>query len=96
MDGYTGKLLVADLSTGKVESEPLNESYALQYLGGAGLACRYLYELIDGSTDPLGPDNPLLFMNGLLTGSGAPSAARWVAAAFLTPGAKAPVCVQRT
>jgi len=81
VDGYTGKLLVADLSTGKVESEPLNESYALQYLGGAGLACRYLYELIDGSTDPLGPDNPLLFMNGLLTGSGAPSAARWVAAA---------------
>jgi aldehyde:ferredoxin oxidoreductase len=81
MDGYTGKVLVADLSTGQIKSEPLNESYARHYLGGAGLACRYLYDLIDGSTEPLGPDNPLVFMNGLLTGSGAPAAARWVVAA---------------
>jgi aldehyde:ferredoxin oxidoreductase len=81
VDGYTGKVLVADLSTGEIESEPLNEPYAKRYLGGAGLACRYLHDLIDDSTDPLGPDNPLVFMNGLLTGSGAPGAARWVAAA---------------
>ncbi|UCF96397.1 MAG: aldehyde ferredoxin oxidoreductase family protein [Spirochaetaceae bacterium] len=81
MNGYTGEVLTVDLSTGEIASQPLNEPYARQYLGGSGLACRYLYDLIDRSTIPLGPDNPLVFMNGLLTGSGAPAAARWVVAA---------------
>jgi aldehyde:ferredoxin oxidoreductase len=81
VDGYTGRVLVANLSTRRVESEALNQSHAGRYLGGAGLACRYLYDLVGPATDPLGPDNPLVFMNGLLTGSGAPSAARWVVAA---------------
>ena len=77
MHGYTGKLLVVDLSTSRIEAEPLDQGYARRFVGGAGLACRYLCDLIDGATDPLGPDNSLVFMNGLLTGSGAPSGARW-------------------
>jgi len=81
MDGYTGKVLVVDLSNGQINDEPLNEPYARQFIGGAGLVCRYLYDMIDITTDPLGPENPLIFMNGLLTGTGAPSTARWVVAA---------------
>lgn len=81
MDGYTGKVLVVDLSANEVHDEPLNEEYARQFIGGAGLACRYLYDLIDADTDPLGPENPLVLMTGFLAGTNAPSASRWVIAA---------------
>ena len=81
MDGYTGKVLIVDLSAKETHDEPLNEKYARQFIGGAGLSCRYLYDMVDITTAPLGPDNPLVFMNGLLTGTSAPSTCRWVVAA---------------
>ena len=33
--------------------------------------------MVDGNTDPLCPDNPLILMTGLLNGTSAPSAGRW-------------------
>jgi aldehyde:ferredoxin oxidoreductase len=77
MHGYMGQLLHVDLSTGSCQAGPLNEGYARQYLGGSGLAARYLYDLIDMQTDPLGPDNPLIFMTGPLVGTRAPSCGRY-------------------
>jgi len=81
MDGYTGKVLVVDLLAKEIHEEPLDEKHARQFIGGAGLACRYLYDMIDATTDPLGPGNPLVFMNALLTGTSAPSTSRWVVTA---------------
>ena len=81
MDGYAGKVLVVDLSAKEIHDEPLNEKYAGQFIGGAGLACRYLYDMVDATTDPLVSGNPLVFMNGLLTGTSAPSTSRWVVTA---------------
>jgi aldehyde:ferredoxin oxidoreductase len=81
MNAYTGKLLIVDLTTGKICDEPLNENYAAQYIGGAGLAARYLYDAIDAHTDPLGPDNPLIFMTGPLAATAAPSCGRFVVVA---------------
>jgi aldehyde:ferredoxin oxidoreductase len=77
MHGFIGKLLVVDLTSGHISTEPVNESYARQFVGGAGLACRYLYERIDRNTDPLGPENPLLFMTGPLVGTPAPLCGRY-------------------
>lgn len=77
MDGYMGRLLVVDLSAGACRDEPLNADYARQYLGGSGLGARYLYDLLDPATDPLGPANPLLFMTGPLVGTAAPSCGRF-------------------
>lgn len=77
MNGYQGKLLIADLTTGRLFDEPLNEQYARDFLGGTGLAARYLFDLVDEKTDPLGPDNPLILMTGLLNGTSAPSVSRW-------------------
>ncbi len=76
MDGYMGKILRVDLSTGKLEDEPLNAEYARAFVGGSGLAARYIYDMVDGDTDPLGPDNPLVFMTGPLVGTAMPSAGR--------------------
>ena len=81
MNSYAGKLLIVDLTTGKIHDEPLNETYAAQYIGGAGLAARYLYDAIDARTDPLGPDNPLIFMTGPLDATAAPSCGRFVVVA---------------
>ena len=80
MNGYMGKVLVVDLTKKEVKEEPLNEQYARDFIGNGGIACRYLADMVDEKTDPLGPDNPLIFMAGLLTGTGAPSFSRWLVA----------------
>jgi aldehyde:ferredoxin oxidoreductase len=81
LNGYLGKLLVVDLTSGKIEDEPLNESYVQQFIGGSGLAARYLYDLLDPGLDPLHPANPLFFSTGPLTGTRAPSCGRFVVCA---------------
>ncbi len=65
-----------DLTSGCVRDEPLDVVYAKAFVGGSGLAARYVYEMVDGSTDPLGPDNPLVFMTGPLVGTAMPAAGR--------------------
>ncbi len=76
MNGYMGKILRVDLSAGELRDEPLNEEYARAFVGGSGLAARIIYDMVDGETDPLGPDNPLVFMTGPLVGTAMPSAGR--------------------
>lgn len=78
MNGYMGKILVVDLTNGEIKDEPLNEDYVQRFIGGSGLACRYLYDMLDADTDPLGPQNALLFMAGPLAGTTAPSCSRYV------------------
>ena len=77
-NGFRGKLLKIDLSTRKISTEPLNENYAKDFLGGAGYACRYLYDLIDKDTAPLSSANIIMIMNGVLNGTFAPNTGRWV------------------
>src|SRR5512135_1990224 len=81
MNGYTGRLLLVDLTTGEIRTEELNRRYAEQYVGASGLAARYLYDRLDASVDPLGPENPLMFLTGPLDGTGAPSSGRYVVCA---------------
>ncbi|UCC88554.1 MAG: aldehyde ferredoxin oxidoreductase family protein [Anaerolineales bacterium] len=76
MRGYLGKILVVDATTGELRDEPLNETYARQFIGNSGLAARYLYDLVDADTDPLGPYNPLIMMTGALTGTRTPASSR--------------------
>ena len=81
MNGYLGRILRVDLSRGAISDESLNEDYARRYVGGSGLAARYLYDVLNPDTDPLGPDNPLLFMTGPLVGTSLTSAGRYSACA---------------
>lgn len=76
MNGYMGKILRVDLSAGEMRDEPINEEYARAFVGGSGLAARIIYDMIDGDTDPLGPENPLVLMTGPLVGTAMPSAGR--------------------
>ncbi|WP_435183640.1 aldehyde ferredoxin oxidoreductase family protein [Halobellus sp. EA9] len=67
-DGAPTDLLVVDLTEGTVERERLPDRWLREYVGGKGLGARYLYNRLDPGTDPLGPDNHLLFVLGPLSG----------------------------
>jgi len=79
--GYTGKTLVANLSQDKITIQPTNEEFAATYIGGSGYACRFLLDHLTSSTDPLGPENLLVFATGPLVGTAAPNAGRHVVCA---------------
>ena len=81
MGGYMGKILRVDLTSGRIWNEDVNPSCAEQFIGGAGLAARHLWELCGPDSDPLGPENPLIFMTGPLAGTEAPSCGRFVVCA---------------
>jgi aldehyde:ferredoxin oxidoreductase len=78
VNGYAGRLLNVDLTTGHVDGETLKQDHAERFVGGSGLAARYLYDLTEKGTDPLSPDSALLFMTGPLVGTKAPSCSRYV------------------
>jgi aldehyde:ferredoxin oxidoreductase len=80
-DGYWGHVLFVDLSTGSMEVNSMADETYRQYLGGYGLAAPMLYKHVPPAADPLGPDNMLAFMPGLLTGTGAPFSGRFMVAA---------------
>ena len=75
--GYTGKILRVDLTTGEMSVVTFPEELLRKYLGGSGLGARILYDETDTSTDPLGPDNVLVFMTGPLTGTKVPNSGRY-------------------
>ena len=76
--GYMGKVLNVDLTAGKIEEQEIPDQTYKMFLGGAGLAAKVLYEGIPKGADPLGPDNILGFVSGLLTGTGALMTGRWM------------------
>lgn len=62
------QLLRVDLSRELVERVPIPDKWRRRYVGGKGLGARYLYDELDAGTDPLGPNNVLLFMSGPVSG----------------------------
>ncbi len=72
------RLLRVDLTTESVDSNRVPDAWRRRYVGGKGLGARYLYEELDAGTDPLGPDNALLFLLGPVSGL-LPGEARYAA-----------------
>jgi len=70
------KLLAVDLNEKTFQVEDIDPGLARDYIGGSGLAARLLYDRIKLETDPLGPENPLLFLAGPIVGTSMPSAGR--------------------
>jgi aldehyde:ferredoxin oxidoreductase len=75
--GYMGKILQVDLSTGDIREEPIPDRVYETYLAGMGLGAHQLYRQIPAGADPLGPENVLGFVAGLLTGTGSLFSGRW-------------------
>ena len=70
--GYAGQILRVDLSSGKIEKEPLSPELIDGYLGGAGMQYRLIYDLLRPGLDPFSPDAPVIVGTGPLTGTLAP------------------------
>ena len=69
MNGYAGRVLHVDLTTGKTKVEPLNEELARKYIGGIGLGIRLLIDHSKPGVDPFSPENPLILTTGPLSGT---------------------------
>ncbi|MFW6029311.1 MAG: aldehyde ferredoxin oxidoreductase family protein [Halanaerobiales bacterium] len=74
--GYWGKILKIDLNNEKYEVINLEDEIYEKYLGASGIGGYLLHEEYDYDVDPLAPENPLIFMTGLLTGTSVPTAAK--------------------
>jgi len=72
-----GKILNVDLSTGEIREEAIPDEIYRKYLSGTGLAARLLYDRIPAGADPLGPDNILGFVAGMLTATPSYFTGRW-------------------
>jgi aldehyde:ferredoxin oxidoreductase len=78
LGGWTGKLLRVDLTRQAIAVEDLNEQWARQYVGGRGVAARYLHDEVDPQVEPLARENKLIFATGPLTGTNASCGARYM------------------
>jgi aldehyde:ferredoxin oxidoreductase len=85
MFAYAGKILRVDLSTGKIETEPMGEDIAKHYIGGIGLGIRLLVDNLKQGTDAFSPDNPLIFVTGPLSGTMGPTAGNGYAVVSKSP-----------
>jgi aldehyde:ferredoxin oxidoreductase len=72
------KILRVNLVNGKSTVESLDPIVAKDYIGGRGLGIYYLNQEVDPKTDPHSPDNLLVMATGPLTGTGAPTGARYM------------------
>ncbi|MCX6093593.1 MAG: aldehyde ferredoxin oxidoreductase family protein [Candidatus Bipolaricaulota bacterium] len=83
--GYTGRVLEVDLSRSEWAVSDLDPAMAADYIGGRGFTSKIQFDRTTPKTDPLGPDNVLIFATGPLTGTPASSTARF------TIGARSPL-----
>lgn len=81
MQGWTGSFLNVNLTTKKTSAESYDESIALNFMGGRGFAAKILWDRLKPKTDPLSPQNILVFAAGPLTAIGLPNSGKLVVAA---------------
>jgi aldehyde:ferredoxin oxidoreductase len=74
--GYAGKILRVNLCNLTAKDDVLPDELVQNYLGGAGIAIKCLYDEVKAGTPALGEDNRLIFAVGPLTATGAPCASR--------------------
>jgi len=76
MNGYWGKILFVDLTEGSIKSIAPEISLYRKYIGGSGIGVRILFDMTEPETNPLGPDNPIIWMTGPFTGTKVPTSGR--------------------
>jgi aldehyde:ferredoxin oxidoreductase len=78
MKGVCGRLLDIDLAGGRTKTLSIPEEMFEKYLGGRGLGARLLFDMLPAKTDPLSPENVLIFLTGPLTGTLVPGSSKFV------------------
>jgi aldehyde:ferredoxin oxidoreductase len=70
-----------NLSTNEIDDYIIPHQWEIDYLGGASLGARLLYEELLPDLDPLSERASLLFLNGPLSGTSGPAVGRFVVCA---------------
>jgi len=76
--GYAGKYCIVNLSDATTEVVTPDEAFYQKYLSGYGLGAAVILERQKPGLDPLAPQSHLGFCSGLITGSGALFAGRFM------------------
>lgn len=79
--GYTGNILHLDLSSKKHWIENPPEKFYRTYWGGRAIGLYYMLNKMKPHTDPLSPDNLLIFALSVITGVPAPAIPRYTVCA---------------
>ena len=75
--GYMGLVMEFDLTTGTASEYPWTDEDREKYLGGKIMAAKILNDRFTGTEIPFSEENVLVISTGPLTGTGAPSSARF-------------------
>ncbi len=75
--GTSNKVLEVDLTSRTFEVYTVTQEERKMYLGGKGLGLKLIYDRMAPKIDPLGADNIIAFMPGILMGTGAPCSGRF-------------------
>ncbi|MFO8048423.1 MAG: aldehyde ferredoxin oxidoreductase family protein [Desulfosudaceae bacterium] len=75
--GPSNKVLEVDLTSRQVDTCTVSEELRKMYLGAKGLGLKLLFDRLSPGIDPLGEDNIIAFMPGVLMGTGAPCSGRF-------------------
>jgi aldehyde:ferredoxin oxidoreductase len=77
---YAGKILKIDLTTRAVSTRPVADAEVRAFLMGSGLAAKIYFEeyadCLDSTRQVFDPRNPLIVLNGLMSGTFAPTGCR--------------------
>lgn len=76
--GWYGRVLRVNLSSGQISTESVPFQVCKDYIGGRGFGIYTLLKEVDPTCDPLGPENKMVLATGPLTGTAAPTGARYM------------------
>ncbi len=84
-NGYNGKILHVDLTSGALTVEEPKEAFYRKYLGGSAMGMHYILRDMPRGADPVGPENVLTLFAGVTTGAAISGQSR------LNANAKSPI-----
>ncbi len=70
--GYSGKILRVDLTSGSIQTQPLDDTIVQRFLGGRGCGVKILYDENPPGIDPFAPENRLIFFTSPFMGTNIP------------------------
>ncbi len=76
-NGYWQKLLRVNLTKEEIIEEDIPGNYCEKYLGGAGMAAKYIMDEVPAKVDPLSFENKLIFSTGPFQMSKLAGSGRW-------------------
>jgi aldehyde:ferredoxin oxidoreductase len=80
VNGYWSRALRVNLTSGSTTVEHVDEKLCKEFIGGAGIAAKFILDETRAKIDPLGEENKMIFACGPFQGYAIPGGAKWTVA----------------